>query len=83
MTELSEPESTTAQPSPDWPDIGDAAATDPVVTQALARLNALPQIPVADHESAYNELHDELLAALNSVPANTAPTSADPTDGAP
>ena len=87
MTELSEPESTTAQPSQDWPDVGDAAAADPEVAQALARLSALPQIPVADHESAYNELHDELLAALNSVPTNNLPTKtmpagADPTDGA-
>ena len=82
MTELTEPESAAAQPSPDWPGISDAGVTDPVVAQALARLEALPQVPVSGHENVYNELHDELLAALNSVPGNSAPTSADPTDGA-
>lgn len=87
MTELTEPESAAAQPSPDWPGVGEAGATDPVVAQALARLGALPQLPVADHESEYNVLHDELLAALNSVPTktgptNSAPTGSDPTDGA-
>jgi hypothetical protein len=74
MTELNEPESAAAQPSPDWPDIGDAGVTDPVVAQALARLDALPQVPVAEHEREYNGLHDELLAALNSEPPNSGPT---------
>jgi hypothetical protein len=82
MTELIEPESAAAQPSPDWPGSGDAGVTDPVVAQALARLGTLPQVPVSDHENVYNELHDELLAALNTVPNNSAPASADPTGGA-
>ncbi len=82
MTELTEPESAAAQPSPDWPGIRDAGVTDPVVARALARLAALPQVPVSDHEYVYNELHDELLAALNSVSGNSTPMSADPTDGA-
>jgi hypothetical protein len=78
MTELNEPESAAAQPSPDWPGIGDAGVTDPVVAQALARLDALPQVPVAEHEREYNELHDELLAALNSEPTNSEPTNGEP-----
>jgi hypothetical protein len=81
MTELNEPESAAAQPSPDWPGIGDAGVTDPVVAQALARLGALPQVPVAEHEREYNELHDELLAALNSEPTNGEPPNISPTDG--
>ena len=77
MTELSHPdESAPAQLSPDWPDTTDTGVTDPVVLRALARLDALPQVPVSDHESAYNELHDELLAALNSDPANSDSTTA-------
>ena len=87
MTELTEPLPAAAQPSPDWPGTGGAGVTDPVVAQALARLGALPQVPVAEHEAVYNELHDELLAALNSDPANSDPAnsehgSTDPTDGA-
>jgi hypothetical protein len=81
MTELNEPESAAAQPSPDWPGIGDAGVTDPVVAQALARLDALPQVPVAEHEREYNELHDELLAALNSEPTNSEPANSGATDG--
>jgi hypothetical protein len=81
MTELNEPESAAAQPSPDWPGIGDAGVTEPVVAQALARLGALPQVPVAEHEREYNELHDELLAALNSEPTNGEPPNISPTDG--
>ncbi|WP_406632853.1 hypothetical protein [Pseudarthrobacter quantipunctorum] len=81
MTELTEPESAAAQPSPDWPGSGDAGVTDTVVAQALARLGTLPRIPVSDHENVYNELHDELLAALNTVPNNSAPTGAVPTNG--
>ncbi|TNB73402.1 hypothetical protein FHJ30_08100 [Arthrobacter sp. BB-1] len=81
MTELTEPESAAAQPSLDWPETGDAGVSDPAVAHALARLVALPQVPVAEHEAVYNELHDELLAALNSDPANSDPGSG-PTDGA-
>lgn len=82
MTELTEPRPAAAQPSPDWPGTGGAGVTDPVVAQALARLEALPQVPVAEHETVYNELHDELLAALNSEPADSGHGSSDPTDGA-
>jgi hypothetical protein len=83
MTELSHPdESAPAQLSPDWPDTTDTEVTDPVVLRALARLDALPQVPVSDHESAYNELHDELLAALNSDPANSDPANSDSTTAA-
>jgi hypothetical protein len=81
MTELNEPESAAAQPSPDWPGIGDAGVTEPVVAQAMARLGALPQLPVAEHEREYNELHDELLAALNSEPTNSEPANSGATDG--
>lgn len=82
MTELTDPEPTAAQPSPDWPDIGYAGVTDPVVAQALARLESLTHAPVASHEDMYNELHDELLAALNAVPTNSAAKSTDPKGGA-
>jgi hypothetical protein len=70
MTELNRPDEAAAQPSPDWPGTADAGVTDPVVAQALTRLDALPQVPVADHEAAYNGLHDELLAALNAEPTD-------------
>jgi hypothetical protein len=70
MTELTEPDEAAAQPSPDWPRTNDAGITDPVVAPAIARLDALPQIPVAEHEAAYNGLHDELLAALNAEPTD-------------
>ncbi|PNI08086.1 hypothetical protein CXX84_13990 [Arthrobacter sp. AFG7.2] len=84
MTELSHPdESAPAQLSPDWPDTTDTGVTDPVVLHALARLDALPKVPVSDHESAYNRLHDELLAALNSVPADSVPADSDPADSHP
>jgi len=83
MTELNEPESAAAQPSPEWPDVGDPGVTDPVVAQALARLDALPQVPVAEHEREYNELHDELLAALNGEPTNGEPTNSEPTSSGP
>jgi hypothetical protein len=97
MTELTEPEPAAAQPSPDWSQASDTGVTDAVVAQALARLGALPQVPVAEHETVYNELHDELLAALNSDaansdaansdpassdPGNSDPANSDPTDGA-
>ena len=42
--------------------------SDPVVVRALARLDLLQDVPVAEHESAYNELHDELMAALDAEP---------------
>ena len=83
MTELTEPEPAAAQPSPEWPEAGDTGVTDPVVAQALARLGALPQVPVAEHEAVYNELHDELLAALNTDPAGTDPAGSDPVSSGP
>ncbi len=82
MTELTEPESAAAaQLSPQWPTNGDMDVRDPAVAQALTRLEALPQLPVTHHESTYSELHDELLAALNTLPTNTAPTNMLPADG--
>ncbi|HEU4668217.1 MAG TPA: hypothetical protein VFS79_11190 [Arthrobacter sp.] len=86
MPELTEPEPAAAQPSPDWPEASDADVTDPVVAQALARLGALPQAPVGEHETFYDELHDQLLAALNSDPSSSDPESrdggiSDPMDG--
>jgi hypothetical protein len=70
MTALTEPDDAAAQPSPDWPDPTEAGVTDPVVAQALVRLGALQQVPVSEHENVYNELHGELLAALNAQPAD-------------
>jgi hypothetical protein len=72
MTELTEPEPESAQPSPDWPSTSDADVKDPVVAQALVRLGTLPQLPVEEHETVYNELHDGLLAALNAQPTDGA-----------
>ncbi len=70
MTELSHSdESAAAQRSPDWPGTGPAGVMDHLVQQSLGRLDALPEAPVADHEAAYNELHDELRAALDADPA--------------
>ncbi|TLM82790.1 hypothetical protein [Pseudarthrobacter sp. NamE5] len=83
MTELTEPGNAAAQPSPEWPDTGDVNVSDPVVAQALARLGSLPRVPVAEHESAYNDVHDELLAALNSDPADSHPTDTDAAAGNP
>lgn len=87
MTELTVPEPAAAQPSPDWPDVADGGVSDPVVAQALARLEVLPRIAVAEHETVYSELHDELLAVLNSEPADSetadsGPANSGPTDGA-
>ncbi|WP_458778926.1 hypothetical protein [Arthrobacter sp. D3-16] len=70
MTELSHPdESAAAQPSADWPRIGHDEVSDHLVQQSLARLEAVPGTPVAGHEAAYSELHDELRAALDADPA--------------
>lgn len=70
MTELSHPdESAAAQPSPDWPRISRDAVSDHLVQQSLARLDAVPGTPVAGHEAAYSEVHDELRAALDADPA--------------
>ena len=68
MTELTEPGDSAARPSPAWPEPARATVSDPVVVLAMARLDLLQDVPVAEHESAYNELHDELMAALDAEP---------------
>jgi hypothetical protein len=90
MTELSTPdESAAAQPSPDWPLASHPAVTDHLVQQSLSRLDALPQVPIDEHEAVYAELHDELRAALDAdpgrsaVPAAPDKTETDPTDPVP
>lgn len=81
MTELTgSPEA--AQPSPDWPRLDSAAINDPIVSQALDRLEALPQAPVAEHEAVYGLLHDGLLEALNAEPGNAGPETAPPGENA-
>lgn len=77
MTELTGSQEA-AQPSPDWPRLDQAAISDPTVSRALARLEALPQAPVAEHEAAYSRLHDELLEALNAEPETDELESAEP-----
>lgn len=72
MTELTGSEEA-AQPSPDWPRLDTAAINDSIVSQALERLEVLPQAPVTEHEAAYSRLHDELLEALNAEPENAEP----------
>jgi hypothetical protein len=70
MTELSHPEeSAAAQPSADWPLASQAGVTDHLVQQSLARLDGLPKTPVREHEAVYNELSDELRAALDADPS--------------
>ncbi|MCU1567273.1 MAG: hypothetical protein JWQ56_2210 [Pseudarthrobacter sp.] len=82
MNELSPPdESAAAQPSPEWPLNGKHEVTDHMVHQALAPLDGLPGTPVADHEEVYNELHDNLRAALDTDAASTPPSSSAPSDG--
>jgi hypothetical protein len=78
MTELTEPDDATAQPAPEWPQPGGMDLTDPRVAQAVARLFDMPGLPVPDHGTVYDDLHDELLAALNADPADTDPAEADP-----
>ena len=82
MTELTEPDDTPARPAPGWPQPGGQDITDPEVAQAIAGLFDLPGLPVEDHETVYNGLHDELLAALNSDPAETGPAAPGPAGGA-
>ena len=83
MTELTEPDDATAQPAPEWPQPGGMDLTDPRVAQAVARLFDMPGLPVPDHVTVYDDLHDELLAALNADPADADPASADPAKTAP
>jgi hypothetical protein len=84
MTELSpSDESAAAQPSPDWPLNSQHGVTDQLVHQALAPLDGLPGIPVADHEEVYNALHDNLRAALDTDPASEGPASTDPSNSDP
>ena len=85
MTELTEPDDSTAQPAPEWPhaamrDLGQET-TDPQVARAMARLLDIPGLPTADHETVYNELHDELLAALNSDPSGADAAQPGPAGG--
>lgn len=83
MTELTEPDDATAQPAPEWPQPGGMDLTDPRVAQAVARLFDMPGLPVPDHVTVYDDLHDELLAALNADPADADPAGADPAKTAP
>ncbi|WP_411376109.1 hypothetical protein ACLH0K_07185 [Arthrobacter sp. MPF02] len=74
MTELTDSAGhLAAQPSPNWPQASGAGITDPAVTAVLARLETLPQSPVAEHEAVYNGLHDALLDALNAGPGDSGP----------
>jgi hypothetical protein len=84
MTELTDPDDSTAQPAPEWPraasqDIGQGIA-DPQVARIVARLLDIPGLPTAEHEAVYNELHDELLSALNSDPVNSDRGNSNPID---
>lgn len=82
MTELTEPhESSAAQPSTQWPETDSAGVTDPPVAGVLTLLGVLPRLPIGEHEAAYNELHDELLAALNANPAGEEDAPARPDGG--
>jgi len=82
MTELTDPDDSTAQPAPEWPRAASQDAgqdiSDPEVARITARLRDIPGLPAAEHEAVYNELHDELLSALNSDPVNSDPVNSDP-----
>ncbi|MFC4398153.1 MULTISPECIES: hypothetical protein [Micrococcaceae] len=86
MTELTEPDDSTAQPTPEWPQAASRDSgqeiSDPQVARAVARLSDIPGLPAADHEAVYNGLHDELLAALNSDPIDQVRAAADRAGGA-
>ena len=86
MTELTEPDDSTAQPTPDWPQAASRESgqeiTDPQVARAVARLTDIPGLPAAEHEAVYNELHDELLAALNNDPIDQVRAATDRAGGA-
>ncbi|TLM81543.1 hypothetical protein FDW83_15305 [Pseudarthrobacter sp. NamE2] len=82
MTELTDSAGhLAAQPSPDWPQASGTSITDPAVAAVLARLETLPQSPVADHEAVYNGLHDVLLDALNAEPGDGGPAGNPATGG--
>jgi hypothetical protein len=82
MTELSTPdESAAARPTPEWPRGSQPGVTDPLVQQSLARLAALPAAPVTEHEALYNDLHEELRAALDADPSTPGPSTPGPRDG--
>jgi hypothetical protein len=69
MTELNEAHHpVAAQPTPEWPETAETEVGDPSVDAVLATLGGLPEIPVADHEAIYSELHDALLETLNEEP---------------
>lgn len=44
------------------------ASPDAVVEAVLERLNELQNLPVAEHAALYGELHDGLLAVLDTEP---------------
>ena len=74
MTELTDSAGRlAAQPSTEWPQALGTGITDPGVTAVLARLETLPQSPVAEHVAVYNGLHDALLDALNAEPGDIGP----------
>lgn len=44
--------------------------SDPGMAALLGRLDEVPGLPVADHNSVYTEVHDALLEALNEDAAS-------------
>ncbi|MDQ0031943.1 hypothetical protein [Arthrobacter bambusae] len=48
-----------------WPD-GMATTGDAAVDSALARLQGVSAVPVAEHSAIYADIHDSLLAALDA-----------------
>ncbi|HET8880352.1 MAG TPA: hypothetical protein VFN00_12940 [Arthrobacter sp.] len=57
----------TADARVDWPErtADPNLPGDPAVAALLERLEALPELPVADHGEVYAGLHDALAEALN------------------
>ncbi|MEE2569534.1 hypothetical protein V1638_09005 [Pseudarthrobacter sp. J64] len=85
MTELNPP---AAEAVPDWPHLdhhghNPEAGGDAAVSRAVAPLQEIPDLPVADHPERFAQMHDALLEALNSEPAVNEQTAQDPANDAP
>lgn len=61
----SEQQPAPARPEPEWPRES-PMVSDPDIAALVAGLDHLADLPVAEHEAAYGELHDALLQALNA-----------------
>jgi hypothetical protein len=71
MTELNDEHSgEPAQPTPEWPGTAAPTVSDPEIAAIVEALDGVADMPVAEHEVVYAELHDDLLRALNQDSRN-------------